>query len=106
MKWHELEQTAYGPLALTPDQFWNLTWHEFYKLCEGYAYRQDRDRYIEAWKLSVLMQPYAEKGTTLTPETFLGADTAKQAERDRLQREWDQLQERNRRREEGLPPLQ
>ena len=43
-------RTAYGPLQLTPAQFWDLTWAEYSYLLDGYLGRE-----IDAWRRTRLI---------------------------------------------------
>ena len=61
---------AYGPLALTPEQFWALTHCEFVLLCEGYKERAKVARGRDAWMLANILQPHYKN--QLKPKMFLG----------------------------------
>ena len=69
LDWYKLQQIAYGPLGLTPDVFWSLTYAEFVMMCEGYQERVKVQRHRDAWMLANLLQPHCKE--RLRPESFL-----------------------------------
>lgn len=64
---------AYGPLALLPEQFWALTYRQFWLLVDGCKERGERQKKRDAWLLANLLQPYSKE--QLRPGMFLGEDT-------------------------------
>jgi len=49
------EPIAYGPLELKPWEFEQLQPHEFYKLYEGFVWRQEQQEALAAYFVSHLM---------------------------------------------------
>lgn len=56
-----------------------LTPREFAEQVEGFRWRDERAQYADARLAAWLLQPWAAKGTVLTPERLLG-----KPERERL----------------------
>ena len=50
-----MEETAYGPLNLTPDEFGRLTPREFILQVEGYELRARKDLERIAWQTMILV---------------------------------------------------
>ena len=46
---------AYGPLGLTPDQFWGLTPREFAQLQEGFVWREEAEHDKRCFELTQLI---------------------------------------------------
>ena len=53
MDWAKIEEIAYGPLNLKPNEFWTLTLRELEKMADGYTWRLDnewkRTAQLAAW---------------------------------------------------------
>ncbi len=79
----DIEQAAYGPLALTPQQLWRLTPAELSALMAGYNWRQEREWERTAWVVAYLLTPHVTR--PLTVDQLLG--------RERVRTEADKQQD-------------
>ena len=65
-----MEAKSYS-FGLLPDNFWDLTFHEYFLMQRGvYEYensKEKREWERIRWLACVLMQPHKKKGTTLNP---------------------------------------
>lgn len=69
------ERFAYSELELLPDQFWELTIHEFEQLRDGFYRRRRRNLELQATWICVLVNHYPMKGKgakTLKVEQLIG----------------------------------
>ena len=64
---------AYGELALKPDEFWRLTWGEYYRLVRGYNRRARNEGYNTASILAAIYNtiPRKKGAKPYTAEDFM-----------------------------------
>tara|TARA_X000001388_G_scaffold40773_1_gene28678 strand:+ start:2500 stop:2808 length:309 start_codon:yes stop_codon:yes gene_type:complete len=69
-----LEAVAYG-LGLLPNDFWTLTFHEFFCIQKGRNDRFEMEQQFEwervRWLACCNLQPHTKKGQRLTPEKLV-----------------------------------
>lgn len=63
---------AFGPLNLTPEQFWEYTPNEIYRLAEGYNWRRDQEKTLVAWQTALLMNIQLKKEDRVSVDQLLG----------------------------------
>lgn len=63
MDWGGLKAIAFGPLNLSHDEFWELTWAEFDELIDGFKQRE-KLAWMKVAQLAVWTSQTLKKGTT------------------------------------------
>ena len=69
----EIEPIAYGPLALKPDEFWDLTPREFNLMEDGWKWRWENLEELYAWHAANVMAPHLKR--PIKPWQLLGRPT-------------------------------
>ena len=69
-----MEASAYG-LGLLPEEFWDLTFHEFFLIQRGRNQKIEMTERFEwertRWLACVMMQPHKKKGARLNPQDLV-----------------------------------
>jgi hypothetical protein len=61
MDWEGIKQIAFGALNLSHDELGKLTHGEFLELCEGFKWRDEKDRAYLALQARVIMSAQSKK---------------------------------------------
>lgn len=64
MDWDGLKRTAFGPLALMPQQFWEMTPGELKEVIEGYQLRNELEWRKIAQLAAWIVSPHLKKPVT------------------------------------------
>lgn len=67
-------QLAFGPLELTPEQFWEYTPAEIHRLAEGYNWRYQSKRTLIAWQTAMLINIQLPQDERLTVDEILNPE--------------------------------
>lgn len=72
---------AYGELQLKPDEFWRLTWGEYYRMVRGYNRRSKLSGYSTASVLAAIYNtiPRKKGSQPYTAEDFMRSEQPRQA---------------------------
>lgn len=64
---------AYGELALKPDEFWDLTWGEYFRMARGYNRRYDLEQFKTGHILAAIYNtiPRKKGAEPLTAQDFM-----------------------------------
>lgn len=93
----EAKPIAYGPLQLTPDQFYRLTPAEFRELVEGWEWREDYQLQTIALIVSHVVQPHIKK--KLTPKKLYDGWTRRERTREAMESDFAEMMRRHRMRQ-------
>lgn len=95
-----MEASAYG-LGLLPEEFWNLTFHEFFLIQRGRNEVKEMKERFEwervRWLGCVFLQPHAKKSKRISPKDLIEFEWEKKEYKTK-----DTLEERRKRAEYAI----
>lgn len=78
---------AFGPLSLSPFEFWQLTPAEVYRLSDGWKWRDEHEKERIAWQTAILINVQLEEKDRVTVGQLLGREElpSEQTEEDKTE---------------------